>query len=151
MKILTVDQFNDQTIPRLHLTSETLTWDPSTTTYADQEAAMMDFTGAVETRTRVRDRFPAVIRAMATIDLTDLFHDNHFAQALLAQVIVSQIDIKPDQIRPVQTLSPDQRRPDQIRQPHQTGTQPALTGNVRARKIPGLEFLTLARRRGISP
>ena len=58
VKIPIVDQFNDQTIPRLHLTSETLTWDPLTTTYADQEAAMMDFTGAVETCTRVRDKFP---------------------------------------------------------------------------------------------
>ncbi len=65
VRIPTVDQFNDQTIPRLHLTSETLTWDPLTTTYADQEAMMMDFTGAVETHTRVRDRFPTVIRALS--------------------------------------------------------------------------------------
>ncbi len=61
---------------------------------------MIDFTGAVETRTRVRDKFPAVIRAMATSDLIDLTHDDHFAQALLVQAIISQIDIKLDQIRP---------------------------------------------------
>ncbi len=97
----TVDQFNDQTIPRLHLTSETLTWDPSTMTFADQEAAMTDFTGVVETRTRERDRFPAVIRAIASshTDLIDLTHDDHFATALLAQVVVSQTDMRLDQTR----------------------------------------------------
>jgi hypothetical protein len=102
VRTLTVDQFNDQTIPRLHLTSETLTWDPSTTTYTDQEAAMMDFTGVVETRTRVWGKFPAVIHAMATSDLIDITHDNHFAQALLAQVVISPIDIRPDQTKPDQ-------------------------------------------------
>jgi hypothetical protein len=58
---------------------------------------MMDFTGAVKTRTRVRDKFPTVIRAKATPDLIDLTHDDHFTQALLAQVVVTQIDIKLDQ------------------------------------------------------
>jgi hypothetical protein len=83
---------------------------------------------------------------MATSDLIDTFHDDHFTQAFLARVVIPHIDIKPDQ-----TLSPDQRKPDQIRQPHQTDTQPALTGNVRARKTPGVDFLTLARWWGISP
>ena len=102
-----------QTIPSLHLTSETLTWDPLKMMYTDQEAAMTDFTGAVETRTRVRDKFPAVIRAIATSDLIDLTHDDYFVTALLAQVVVSQIDIRLDQTRPDQTIRLDQTRPDQ--------------------------------------
>ncbi len=31
----------------LHLTSETLTWDPTTTLYEEQEAAMIDYSGRV--------------------------------------------------------------------------------------------------------
>jgi hypothetical protein len=38
-----------------------------------------------------------------------------------------------------------------MRRLHQTDTQPALTGNVRAHKYPGVDFLTLARRWGVSP
>jgi hypothetical protein len=109
VRIPTVDQFNVQTITRLHLTFETLTWDPSTMMYADQEAAMIDFTGAVETHTHVRDKFPAVIRAITTSDLIDLTHDDHFAQALLAQVVVLKTDIIPDRTpRPDQTVNSDQ-------------------------------------------
>jgi len=141
----TVEQFNDQTIPRLELTSQTLTWDPQTTAYADQEAAMMDFTGAIVTRTRVRDQFPTIIRAMASsrshTDLIDLTHDDYFAAALLARVVVSSAQTRPDQ------MTSDQTRPNQT----STGFTPALTGNVRARTTPGIDFLTLARRWGISP
>ena len=155
----TVDQFHDQTIPRLHLTSETLTWDPSTTTYADQEAAMIDFTGAVVTRTRVRDSFPAVIRAMASSrshpDHLDLTHDDYFAHALLARIVVSSTNTRPDlTTRPDLKTRPDQTsRPDLTNRPDQTiqGTTLAPTGNVHARKTPGIDFLTLARRWGISP
>ena len=52
-------------------------------------------------------------------------------------------------IRPDQTIRLDQT--DSRRDLTSPGTNPALTGNVRARKTPGIDFLTLARRWGISP
>ncbi len=36
---VTIDEFNSLDHPRLHLTSETLTWDPSTTLFEEQETA----------------------------------------------------------------------------------------------------------------
>ena len=40
---VTIDEFNSLDHPRLHLTSETLTWDPSTTLFEEQETAMIDY------------------------------------------------------------------------------------------------------------
>jgi hypothetical protein len=84
---------------------------------------MTDFTGVVETCTRVRDWFSAVICATASshTDLIDLIHDDYFETALSAQVVISQTDVRQDQLdqtRPDQT-KPDQTRPDQTR-PDQT-------------------------------
>ncbi len=42
-----LDEWNSDTFKRLHLTSETLTWDPMTTLYEEQEAAMIDYSGHV--------------------------------------------------------------------------------------------------------
>ncbi len=44
---ITLDEWNSDTFKRLHLTSETLTWDPTTTLYEEQEAAMIDYLGHV--------------------------------------------------------------------------------------------------------
>jgi hypothetical protein len=38
----TLDDWNSDAYTRLPLTSESLTWDPTTTHYSDQEAAMTD-------------------------------------------------------------------------------------------------------------
>jgi hypothetical protein len=43
------DEWNSDTFKRLHLTSETLTWDPTMTLYEEQEAAMIDCSGRVVT------------------------------------------------------------------------------------------------------
>ncbi len=48
---ITLDEWNSDTFKRLHLTSETLTWDPTTTLYEEQEAVMMDYSGHVVTTT----------------------------------------------------------------------------------------------------
>ena len=39
---LDLDEWNSDAFTRLSLTSESLTWDPTTTHYSDQEAAMTD-------------------------------------------------------------------------------------------------------------
>jgi hypothetical protein len=42
-----LDEWNSDAFKRLHLTFETLTWDPTTTLYEEQEAAMIDYSGRV--------------------------------------------------------------------------------------------------------
>ena len=49
---ITLDEWNSDTFKRLHLTSEALTWDPTTTLYEEQEAAMVDYSGRVVTTAR---------------------------------------------------------------------------------------------------
>ncbi len=46
-----LDEWNSDAFKRLYLTSETLTWDPTTTLYEEQEAAMIDYSGRVVTTT----------------------------------------------------------------------------------------------------
>jgi hypothetical protein len=43
VRTVTINEFNGQDYPQLHLTSETLTWDPTTNLYEQQENAMMDY------------------------------------------------------------------------------------------------------------
>ena len=50
----TPDQWNSENYKRLILTSETLTWDPLTTDYEEQEKAMSDFSGRVVNDAAVR-------------------------------------------------------------------------------------------------
>ncbi len=40
---ITFDEWNSDAFKWLHLTSDTLTWDPTTTLYEEQEAAMIDY------------------------------------------------------------------------------------------------------------
>ena len=55
----TLDEWNSDAFTWLSLTSESLTWDPTTTIYSDQEAAMTDYSGNVVRCAAVRGRiFP---------------------------------------------------------------------------------------------
>jgi hypothetical protein len=47
----TLEEWNSDAIWRLHLTSESLTWDPTFTLYEEQEAAMTDYSCRVVTMT----------------------------------------------------------------------------------------------------
>ena len=51
---VTINEFNSLDHPRLHLTSETLTWDPSTTLFEEQETAMIDYSGNIISNEAVR-------------------------------------------------------------------------------------------------
>ncbi len=48
---ITLDEWNSEAFKRLHLTSETLTWDPTTNLYEEQESAMIDYSMRVVTTT----------------------------------------------------------------------------------------------------
>ncbi len=46
---ISLNEWNSDAFKRLHLTSETLTWDPTTTLYEVQEAAMINYSERVVT------------------------------------------------------------------------------------------------------
>jgi hypothetical protein len=89
----TIEKFNSHDYLRLHLTSETLTWDPPTDLYEQQEHAMMDYSSNILRDAAVRG--PQLILnelQSLTTDLADLTHDCNFHQVLTSHVIVSSID-----------------------------------------------------------
>ncbi len=61
VRTVTIDEFNSQDYPRLHLTSETLTWDPMTNLYEQQENAIMDYSGNIVCDAAVRGQVPTLI------------------------------------------------------------------------------------------
>ncbi len=75
------------------MTSETLTWDPSTTLYVEQENEMTDHSGAIVRDAAVRGP-DLVINTLhpLTTDLTDILHDCNFHQVLLSYVNISSMD-----------------------------------------------------------
>lgn len=118
---VTADDFYNDEIPRIDLTSETLTWDPSTTAYEEQENGMTDHSGAIVRDAAVR-RPDLVVSALhsPTTDLADILHDRNFHQVLLNHVHISSIDT-------------------------------SLNGHIRTRKTAPIDHLTLASRWMISP
>ncbi len=114
VRSVTINEFNSHDYLRLLLTSETLTWDPTTDLYEQQEHAMMDYSGNI-----VRDaamRGPKLILnelQSLTTDLADLMHDCNFHQVLTSHVVVSSINA-------------------------------SLSRHVRSRKTAPIDFMTLA-------
>jgi hypothetical protein len=121
VRSMTIDEFNSHDHLRLHLTSETLTWDPRTDLYEQQEHAMMDYSGNIICDAAVRG--PQLILnelQSLTTDLADLTHDCNFYQVLTAHIVVSSVDS-------------------------------SLSGHVRLRKSAPIDFMTLAGRWIITP
>jgi hypothetical protein len=92
-----LDEWNSDTFKRLHLTSETLTWDPTTTLYEEQEAAMIDYSGRVVTTTRplMGHINHLVINSLSslTTDQADVTDDKNFYDVLASHVQISSIEI----------------------------------------------------------
>jgi hypothetical protein len=96
-RTVTTNEFNSQDYPRLHLTSETLTWDPTTTLYEEQENAMADYSGGniVHNATvRGQNQRTLIINELQllTADMADMPHDCNFHQVLTSHVFVSSIN-----------------------------------------------------------
>ncbi len=92
---MTINEFNSQDYPRLHLTSETLTWDPTTNLYEQQENAMMDYSGKIVCDPAVRGQAPTLIvneLQLLTTDLADMMHDCNFHQVLTSHVVISSVN-----------------------------------------------------------
>jgi hypothetical protein len=77
---ITLDEWNSDAFKRLHLTSETLTWYPTTTLYEEQEAAMINYSGCVVTTTQ-----------------TLMGHINHLVINLLSSLTTDQADVTNDE------------------------------------------------------
>jgi hypothetical protein len=75
VRTVTINEFNSQDYPRLHLTSETLTWYPTTNLYEQQENAMTDYSGNIVRDAAVRGQVPTLIvneLQLLTTDLADI-------------------------------------------------------------------------------
>jgi hypothetical protein len=81
---------------RLHLTSETLNWDPTMTLYEEQEAAMTDYSGRVVTTTRpLRGHINhLVINLLSSLtnDLADVTDYDNCYDVLVSHVQISSIE-----------------------------------------------------------
>jgi hypothetical protein len=92
VRSVTIDEFNSHDYLRLHLTSETLTWAPTTDLYEQQEHAMMDYSSNI---INAAIRGPKLILnelQSLTTDLADLTHDCNFHQVLTSHVVVSSVN-----------------------------------------------------------
>ncbi len=117
---VTAGDFYNDDIPRIGLTSATLTWDPSTTLYEEQENGMIDYSSAIVGDAAVRGP-DLVINALhsLTTDLADITHYCNFIQVLLSHVNISSMDT-------------------------------SLNGHMRTRKTASIDYTTMASRWMIS-
>jgi hypothetical protein len=92
---VTINEFNSHEYHRLHLTSETLTWDPSTTLYEEQETAMTHYSANIVHDATMRGPFPTSFVSelhSLTTDMADVMHDCYFHQVLTAHVVISSVN-----------------------------------------------------------
>jgi hypothetical protein len=95
VRTVTIDKHNSQEYPWLHLTSETLTWDPTTNLYEQQENAMMNYSSNIVSDAAMRGQVPPLIvneLQLLTTDMADMTHDCNFHQVLTSHVVVSSIN-----------------------------------------------------------
>jgi hypothetical protein len=124
----TLNEWNSDAYRRLHLTSETLTWDPTTTLYKDQELAMTDYSGNVVRRVALQGQASGlVINSLSslTADYADVTDDNNFYRVLSSMVQISSTESSPNEL--------------------------SLNGQIRSQKIAPINPQTLAARWMISP
>ncbi len=94
VRTVTINEFNSQDYPRLHLTSATLTWDPTTNLYEQQEKAMMDYSGSIVCDAAVRGQVTTLIvneLQSLTTDMADMTHACNFHQVLTSHIVVSSV------------------------------------------------------------
>jgi hypothetical protein len=116
VRTVTINEFNSQDYPGLHLTSETLTWDPTTNLHEQQENSMMDYSGNIVPDAAVRGQIPTIIvneLQLLTTNMVDMMYNCNFHQVLTSHVVVSSIDA-------------------------------SLSGHVQLRKTAPIDFITLA-------
>jgi hypothetical protein len=86
-----MDKWLANTCKRLHLTSETLTWDPNTTLYKEQEATMTSNLGGLVPSVRPQTLVISLMSSLAT-DLVNITDDDNLHQVLASHVMISSVD-----------------------------------------------------------
>jgi hypothetical protein len=61
VRLPTLDEYNSELFTRLHLTSETLSWDPSSTIYEEQDNGMTDYPGNFVSNAAVMGHFDSLV------------------------------------------------------------------------------------------
>jgi hypothetical protein len=96
-----LDDWNSGHFKRLHLTSETLTWDLTTSQFADQEASMTDYAGTIIPQNayfgggeRIQHGDAYVFNSLCSMstDLVIVTEEDNFHTALSAHVQVSSVE-----------------------------------------------------------
>ncbi len=90
----TVAKWESDQFPQYHLTSESLTWDPTMTIYEEQELAMVDNHGDIIHANDSPARGRLVINASSslTTDLVVITDNNNFHVVLNSQVHISSVE-----------------------------------------------------------
>ncbi len=96
VRALTLDKWNSDAFWRLHLTSESLTWDPTLTLYEEQETVMTDYSGRVVMTVRaLRGHVSNLVMNLLsslTTDQADVTDDDNFYCVLASHVQISSIE-----------------------------------------------------------
>ena len=92
----TVDEYEDEDLPHITMTAEGPEWEPCSSDFAEQEAAMTDFRGQIvdrETIARGRRIISAVSHTCIDVEAIDFTDDDNFGQALQSKVTVSRVGV----------------------------------------------------------
>jgi hypothetical protein len=93
---ITINEWNSDAFRWLHPTSETLTWDPTTTLYEEQEAAMIDCSGRVVRTTQPLmghiNHLVINLLSSLTTDQPDVIDDKNFYDVLASHLQISSIE-----------------------------------------------------------
>jgi hypothetical protein len=95
VRTVTINEFNSQDYPRLHLTSETLTCDPTTNLNEQQENAMMDYSSNMVCDAAVRGQNLTLIvnkLQLLTPGMADVTHDCNFHKVLASLIVLSRVN-----------------------------------------------------------
>ena len=87
-----IKEYENEDIPKIHLTVEEPSWDPSTSEYSKRETRMLDHQGQISIPATA-ERRPVFVSTVVSYslanDATDVMDNNNLATALKAQIQIS--------------------------------------------------------------
>ena len=87
-----IAEYEDEDIPKIHLTAKKPPWDPSTSKYSKQENLMLDHQGHISVPVTAARRpvfVSAVVSYSLAYDAADVFDNDGLASAMEAQIQIS--------------------------------------------------------------
>ncbi len=95
-----INLVSNEEFPWLHLTFETLTWDPLTNLYEDQEKTMTGHSCSIFHDASMRWQASTLIinkLNSLTTDTADILHDYDPHQVLASKVVISRVNVSPNE------------------------------------------------------